>query len=175
MRYKNYIPPRINRENGKIERHLPLANFIGPNTDIVRRVQEKVIPTTATDMAARKHDLTYHAIREKLRDQTIIPSLAKKAVRAADNLLIQSAEKSKKGIFNPVNTAHAAATIVGMKSKTIAEDLNIIDELKYVGKGKRDPLYKLRKEMMKPKKKKKSQTTGGKREETIKPQTYRAF
>jgi len=162
MRIKNYIPPRINRENGKREMHFFAANYLGPNTDIMRRMKEQIKPTSSVDAAAKRHDLSYFNIRQMLRDKDIIPSLAKEKVRVADNLLIAEAERSKKGLFNPVNTAHAAAAITGMKSKKVAEDIGLLDELKFVGKGKKDPLKKLRKSMScakKSKGKKKHQTS----------------
>ena len=146
---RDWVPPRINREEpGRIlEKHAPLANFEGPGTDIMRRVKEGIKPTTNTDAAARQHDWAYYTIRSGLRKRTITIPTAKARTREADNRLIDVAKRNLNPL-HPVEAGHAAAAIAGIKSKTLAEDAGLIDELKFVGKGTKDPLKKLRKQLV---------------------------
>ena len=148
MSVKNYILPRRNPDQSNAyEKHLPGSNYIGPETDIVRRLNEKIIPTTQCDKAAMRHDIDYFNIRSKLRDAQIIPSMAKKAVRASDNLLIQAATKAANDKTNLLNRTHGKLTAPAIKSKKIAENIGVLDPLKFVGKGK-DPLKKMRKALI---------------------------
>jgi len=112
-------------------------------------LKERVLPTTKTDRAAEKHDITYFNVRSGLREATLSIPDAKKKIREADNRLISEAKHNLTNITNPANVAHAAGAISGMKAKELAEDVGIIDKLKFVGKGKKDPLKQLRKKMVK--------------------------
>lgn len=128
-----------------------------PGTDIVRRLNENILPTTQVDKAAMKHDITYYNVRDGLRSRTLTVPEAKKKIRESDNILIKEAKKNVISPLNPANSSHAVGAIVGMKAKTLAEDSGLIDELKFVGTGKMkkikgmpaDPLRKLRKAMLK--------------------------
>jgi len=145
---RNYVRPRINRETGNYEKHLPLASWIGPQSDVVRRLDEGVKPTTKVDRGAMRHDIDYYNIRSGLRKKAIAIPRAKQLARQSDNRLINTA-KSNLISFNPVNSAHAAATLAGMKTKTIAEDIGKLDRLKFVGAGRvKDPLRKMRAAMI---------------------------
>ena len=146
---RNYVRPRVNQETGKKERHVPLASYEGPGTDVERRLKERVLPTTKVDRAAMNHDVSYFNIRSGLRDATLSVPEAKKKVREADNRLISEAKRNLI-TTNPANMGHAVAALAGIKTKEIAEDVGIIDKLQFVGKGKKkkDPLKQLRKEMI---------------------------
>ena len=148
LSYKNYVLPRINPEYNKYERHLPGANWAGPLSDVERRLEEKILPTTKVDRQTMIHDIQYHNIRSGLRRKTLSVPDAKKKIREADNELIQVAKKNLTNFTNPLNQSHAFGSLIGMKAKNLAEDMHILDELSYVGKGKKDPLRRLRKEML---------------------------
>ena len=148
LSYKNWVKPRINRESGAWEKHLPFGNYVGPGTDIMRRIAEGVKPTTKTDRAAQRHDIDYYNIRSGLRKAVITPNQARSKVRQSDNLLMEEARRGITNITNPLNWSHSAATLSGIKSKTIGENLNVIDPLLFVGKGVKDPLAKLRRKMI---------------------------
>jgi len=154
MRYRggysvrDYVPNRINEETGKLELQIPLANYVGPGTDVIRRVKEGVKPTTNVDAAAKQHDLDYYNIRTGLRNMTLSLPAAKEKVRESDNRLINEAKRNLI-TTNPINLAHAAAASSGIGLKKIAENIGIMDKLHYVGKGSRDPLKRMRKQLLK--------------------------
>lgn len=147
---RNYKLPRINPETNKYERHLPFANYIGPNTDIERRLDESIYPTTKTDRQAMHHDVDYFNIRSGLRKKIISKPLAAQLANQSDNRLI-SAARSNLRTLNPINATHAALTLSGMKTKQIAENIGAIDRLKFVGEGipAKDPCKKMRQMMLK--------------------------
>ena len=146
---RDYVFPRRNQENGNYEKHAPFGNYIGPNTDVLRRIREGVKPTTETDAAAQRHDIAYYTIRQGLRKQTLSIPMAKEKTREADNRLLTDAKRNLRRKFgHPVEMAHASAALAGIGSKEMLEDAGILDPLKFIGKGKiKDPLKKLRKEM----------------------------
>ena len=149
LSYKNWIPPRINRESGRLEMHVPLGNYIGPGSDVIRRLAENVKPTTRADRAAQRHDIDYYNIRSGLRKTTLTHNQAREQVRQADNLLMKESRKGLTNITNPLNQMHSAAALSGIKAKTIGEDVGVVDPLLFVGKGKcKDPLAKMRKQMI---------------------------
>jgi len=145
---RNWVRPRRNTEDGNLELHAPLANYEGPGTDIQRRLREKIKPTSKTDRAAMRHDIDYYNVRAGLRNYLIGRPKAKTMIRNSDNRLIAEAKKNLSRSFNPVEKMHAAAALAGITAKNKAEDMGIIDELKFVGKGKKDPLRKLKREFL---------------------------
>lgn len=164
LSYRNWVPPRINRESGKLEMHVPLGSYIGPGSDVVRRLAENVKPTTRTDRAAQRHDIDYYNIRSGMRKSRISSQQAREKVRQADNLLMAESRRGITNIANPLNMAHSAAALSGIKAKTIGEDINVIDPLLFVGRGSltgpqgdikgingkriNDPLAKMRQSMI---------------------------
>jgi len=147
---RDYVKPYTSKE-----KHFFKANFIGPGTNIVKRVKENVKPMTKVDSAARQHDLDYYQFSKKasrIDDKQLaelMPEL-KKDIRKSDNRLISAATEASKfpsGLKAPLNFAHGVATKIGMKAKTIAEDLGVLDKLKFVD-AKKDPMKQLRKEMI---------------------------
>lgn len=148
---KDYVFPRRNQENNAIEKHAPFGNYIGPNTDVMRRLKEGVKPTTDADAAAQRHDIAYYTIRQGLRNQTLALPVAKEKTREADNRLLTDAKRSMRRNFGrPVEMMHSAAALAGIGAKEALEDAGILDPMKFIGKGKiKDPLKKLRKEMIK--------------------------
>jgi len=154
LRMKNHVPSRINQETNEREMHLPKASYIGPKTDIVKRLRERVKPTTRTDRGAMKHDVSYYNIRNRIRSGVYTHKDARSKIRESDNLLLQEARKNISNITNPLNAFHGVSTSAGMKAKELAEDNGIIDKLKFVGEGKRkkkkrkiDPVAKLSRKM----------------------------
>ena len=112
------------------EWHAPLANYLGPGTQVVRRVNSGVKPTTATDSAAKRHDIQYHNIGVKLARKQISRAEAIKQVHKSDNELLRTAFANKLSI-NPVNAAHSTAVIAGISGKKILQDIGAMDELKF--------------------------------------------
>ena len=150
---RDWVPPRAG------ELHLPLGNYIGPGTDIRRRIREGVKPTTNTDAAARVHDIEYHNIGARLATGRISRAVAAKQVKASDNKLMKAALKSKLSL-NPVENAHSTAAIAGILGKKGLQAVGAMDQLKFVGndqeeieggkkKKKKDPLSGLRKRFKK--------------------------
>jgi hypothetical protein len=125
-----WVPPRFN-QNGKLELHVPFANYEGPRTDVKRRLQEGLQGTTNTDQAAKQHDITYYNVGVKLRRGEISRKQAEDLIRKADSKLMNKANGNLSS-YNPLEKLHALAATSGMIAKTAAEDLNVMDPLKFV-------------------------------------------
>ena len=83
-----WVPPRINRQTGQIEAHLPIANFTGPRTDIKRRwIDEKQTGTTQIDEGARHHDIQYYNTGLAKAKGIFNDNQMKKAIITSDNRL----------------------------------------------------------------------------------------
>ena len=164
---KDYVPPRFGPFG--LELHAPLGNYIGPRTDIKRRLREGVKPTTHTDAAAQIHDRAYWNINQQLKNKSINKAQAWQKVKAADNALMRSAAYNKLSI-NPVEHAHSNLALAGIAGKRLGQAVGVIPELAFVesqgpyegelsGSGrkkkkKKDPVGGLRKRFKKLKMKK---------------------
>jgi len=151
--------------------HAPLANYMGPATNYAERIKLGIKPTTRSDAGAMRHDYAFTRIGKKLQAGILTQKQARDETRKADEQLRATCEKNTYSL-NPVENVHAKAGRMGMNVKMTAEDLHLLDPLKYVlpnprGKGggvfgkpeqnakpkkkrrRRDPVKKLRK-LMKP-------------------------
>jgi hypothetical protein len=102
--------------------------------------------TTASDEAARFHDLDYLKIGTDLKNKKITRDQAAKEVRIADDKLQSRIRQGLKTDHSLLNKIHAAAGDTGMAIKKIGEDIGAISGTAFLGAGKeRDPAYRLRK------------------------------
>ena len=89
------------------------ANYSGPGTDLKGREALNQKGVNAIDEIARKHDNDYNK-----------GSYSKKLIRKADNDMLSSLT-SKMSIFHPIDTINALPAYIGIKGKTIAEDIGL--------------------------------------------------
>jgi len=161
---RDWVPPRQGPFG--LELHMPPpfpSNFMGPRTDIKRRLAEKVKPLTHTDAAARQHDISYFNINQQLKGKSISKAQAWQKVKVADNALMRSAAYNKIAI-NPVEHAHANIALAGIAGKRLGQAVGLIPELAFVEtsepydgelsggrkkKKKKDPVGGLRKRFKK--------------------------
>lgn len=125
------IAPRFAGEN-----HWPGHNFTGPGTKIEKRLQlgqPYDTPVDAVDACAKKHDIDYLNIRNKLSAGQIDRQDAINLTRQSDDVFINCVEKSKpKGVNGKL-----AQYIVGdiIKGKKFLENAGVIDPLRFtIGK-----------------------------------------
>ena len=103
-----------------------VANWMGPGTQVVKRLERKDPPRTAADLVAERHDIDYALAKgEKTKEDQL------KKVREADKRMVKSLKKiEKEGADDPKNI------FIGMRfvqAKILAEDLMILDKSKFTG------------------------------------------
>jgi Phospholipase A2-like domain len=130
------------------ELHILGANWEGPHTRVEERLKRGDVGTTASDAAAKIHDLDYRDIGNKLRRGEISRDMANAEIRKSDNQLLERIKKGRKTDTSILNKIHAAAGDTGIKVKKIAEDIGLMDRTKFIsgtGKGKSaDPAHRLK-------------------------------
>ena len=110
-----------------------VGNWIGPGTQVVKRLERKDPPRTVADLIAERHDIDYALAKEsKTKEEQL------KKVREADKRMVQSLKKIKKeGIDDSKNI------FIGMRfiqAKILAEDLMVLDKSRFAGEiGKVEP------------------------------------
>lgn len=129
------------------ERHIIAGNWMGPSTQVQKRLARGDKGTTASDEAAKHHDLAYVRIASERRNKLITEPQAATAIRMADNKLQSEIRQGLSKDKSLLNKVHASAGWSGMAIKKIAEDVGALDRGAFVGKGskKSDPAHKLRK------------------------------
>lgn len=111
FRGEKHMPLYVNGE-------LTLANYAGPGTNLIERIQQGYEPKSYTDMVSKLHDINY-SIASMSNDKTT----QKRMVREADELMInQLRNGSELELDNRFNIGVAQLSIT---SKNIIEDLNI--------------------------------------------------
>ena len=103
-----------------------IANYMGPGTQVVKRLVRGDPPRTLADKVAQRHDIDY----------TLASAMSSKekqlnAVRDADNRMINSLNRLEQGNLDAKKNIMLGKQII--KGKTIAEDLGILDKSKFAG------------------------------------------
>jgi len=127
----SWVPNRVNTETGKLELNAPLGNYIGPGTDVQKRVAEHVEPTTETDFNAMTHDIEYNNIGSELATKKITKKQAIQKVKSSDNKLIKRALKNQITI-NPVEKAHSTLAVSGIVGKKVLQAVGVMDPLAFI-------------------------------------------
>lgn len=110
-----------------------IANFMGPGTQIVKRLKRGDPGRTPSDTVAMMHDINYSIAQDAPdRDEQF------KQVRKADKRMIKTLKKISKGKFGGDDTRNIQAGLRGIQSKIIGEDMGLLDKGKFSG-----PLKKL--------------------------------
>jgi hypothetical protein len=103
-----------------------IANYMGPGTQVVKRVARNDPPRTLADKVAQRHDIDFQlATAMSSKDKQL------KAVREADNRMINSLNRLEQGNLDAKKNIMLGKQII--KAKTIAEDLGILDKSKFAG------------------------------------------
>jgi hypothetical protein len=103
-----------------------VANYMGPGTQVVKRVARGDPPRTLSDKVAMRHDIDYTLASAMSSKEKQI-----KAVREADNRMISSLNRLEQGNLDAKKNIMLGKQII--KGKTIAEDLGILDKSKFAG------------------------------------------
>jgi hypothetical protein len=142
------------------ELHVPFANWEGPGTKVEKRLARGDLGTTASDTAARQHDIDYMNIGKQIKSKKMTEDQARDAIRESDYKLLNAVEAGRKTDTSLLNKLHASAADTGIRIKNIAEDLHLLKPTKFIntkpdeetkeeinlGSGKKmDPAAKLRK------------------------------
>ena len=103
-----------------------VANYMGPGTQVVKRVERNDPPRTLSDKIAQRHDIDYTlASGMKSKDKQL------KAVREADDRMINSLKRLESQKLDDRKNILLGKQII--KAKTIAEDLGVLDKSKFAG------------------------------------------
>jgi hypothetical protein len=93
-------------------------NYLGPNTQVAKRLARGDRGINNLDEAARQHDIDYtYELRRKLREGL----LTKEDVRKADDIFLKKVDK-----FRHEDPLTAKVTKTAFKAKKIAEDTGIL-------------------------------------------------
>ena len=115
---------------------LGLANYCGPGTSL-----EGQAPLSKSDSICKTHDERYNEISKMAKENKASKEELAKLTRDADNDMLRSLAETKESSLGD-KIVHTASTL-GIKAKTILEDLGIIDPLKFSAAGKKRILKKL--------------------------------
>ena len=113
------------------ERHVPLivngrlrqASYMGPGTNLITRLKNNDKPLTFADKTAQLHDIRYglSSTAEQIRD--------------ADIEMLNNLDKiQKRGLDNKININLGR---VGIKAKTLGEDIGILNKGSFGGLDKK--------------------------------------
>jgi len=131
------------------ENHMLFCNFMGPGTQIDKRIARGDKGTTASDEAAKTHDIAYRDLSKDIREGKANPIEVARRVRRADNKLISDIAKGRETDKSLLNAVHSIAGTSGMNIKKIAENVGVLSPGAFVGKGSKatkvDPAHRLRK------------------------------
>jgi hypothetical protein len=132
------------------EHHVPLydrdqklafTNFLGPGTQISKRLTRGDVPINKVDEFAKEHDIAYMK-SEGIQN----PVERKKFIRAADKKLIFETNQQPASIISP---AQKVLVNAGIGSKIGLEKIGLPVMKKFEGGKKPDPVKRLRKEAKK--------------------------
>lgn len=105
-----------------------VANYMGPGTEVVKRVMRGDPGRTPADTVAKRHDIDYALAQGQ-------PTKAKQlqAVRDADNRMIRTLKGIATGKHGGDSRRNIQAGMRLIQAKTIGEDLGILDKSKFAG------------------------------------------
>ena len=109
-----------------------VANYMGPGTEVIKRLTRGDPGRTPADMVAKRHDIDY-ALAQGAR--TTAGQF--KQVRAADNRMINSLKKIQSNRSDAGRNIQAGMRLI--QAKTVAEDAGLMDKSKFAGSLKNIP------------------------------------
>ena len=108
-----------------------IANFMGPSTQVIKRLQRGDPARTPSDMTAKMHDIQYALAQgAKSKEEQL------KLVREADERMLRNLDRIEKaGTDSKFNTRQGKLIL----AKTKLEDAGILDPSKFAGKRRDIP------------------------------------
>ena len=108
-----------------------IANFMGPGTQVIKRLERGDPPRTESDAVAKRHDIDYVLASGEptLEDQL-------KAVRLADSRMVKSLERIEKSKGDAGRNIFLGKNLI--KAKMMGEDIGVLSKKEFAG-----PLVKL--------------------------------
>lgn len=103
-----------------------VANYMGPGTEVVKRLQRGDPGRTPSDTVAKRHDIDY-----ELASGARTKADQLKQTRAADNRMINSLKKIQASRSDAGRNVQAGMRLI--QAKTIGEDLGLMDKSKFAG------------------------------------------
>ena len=97
------------------------ANYMGPGTEIIKRVRRGDPPRTASDKVAMRHDIDY-ALSTKLKTK----EAQIKAIRIADKRMIKALDKIELSKKDSKKNIYMGREII--RAKTVGEDIGLMNE-----------------------------------------------
>jgi len=105
-----------------------VANYLGPETQVVKRLKRGDPGRTPADTVAKRHDIDYTlAAGQPTRQKQL------SAVRKADNRMIRSLKGIQAGNHGGDANRNIQMGMRLIQAKTIGEDLGILDKAKFAG------------------------------------------
>lgn len=108
-----------------------IANFLGPGTQIIKRLERGDPPRTESDAVAKMHDINYELAsgEPSLEDQL-------KSVRMADKRMVNSLERIERAKGDAPRNIFLGKNLI--KAKMLGEDIGVLSKKEFAG-----PLVKL--------------------------------
>ena len=103
-----------------------VANYMGPGTEVVKRLKRGDPGRTPADMVAKRHDIDY-TLASGSRDE----ASQLKQIRTADNRMINSLKKIQSSRGDVGRNTQAGLRLI--QAKKIAEDAGLMDKTKFSG------------------------------------------
>jgi len=108
-----------------------IANFMGPQTQVIKRLQRGDPGRTPSDMTAKMHDIQYNLAQGASNEQEQL-----RLVREADNRMIRNLNRiESEGTDSRFNTKQGKLIL----AKTKLEDVGILDPKKFAGNLRKIP------------------------------------
>ena len=134
-----YVPPGYNQQDQVYEKHVPFANYEGPGTWVANRwVKRGLRGTTATDEAARKHDIEYSNLGALKARNLITQQQLEKGIQISDARLLRTAKSNLLNI-NPLAAAHAQIAFAGIYAKKGLQNLNWLNKSAFTSVAPQTP------------------------------------
>jgi hypothetical protein len=103
-----------------------VANFMGPGTEVIKRLTRGDPGRTPADMVAKRHDIDYSLAKGS---RTTAGQL--KQIRTADNRMINSLKKIQASRGDAGRNIQAGMRLI--QAKNLAEDAGLMDKSKFAG------------------------------------------
>ena len=105
-----------------------VANFVGPNTQVLKRLKRNDPGRTPTDMTAKRHDIDF-TLAQTAPDKKTQLGLT----RAADERMISSLKKIQSGVHGGDRILNIQPALKGIQAKIGLEDAGLMDKSKFAG------------------------------------------
>lgn len=105
-----------------------MANYMGPGTQVIKRLERGDTGRTPADMVAKRHDIDF-TLAQQAPNKTVQIQLA----RAADNRMIKSLKDIQKGAHGGDAFINVQAGLRGIEAKIALENKGLLNPSKFAG------------------------------------------